>query len=167
MTLRHPCVQMCGLIPILIWQIVREHSQRHVIAWFIGGVCTSFAVVISMHDSKAFVPESKPALTSLCVVHALLPPFRPQSWVSSCTISNRGYKDTWFACYLWCVRRKSPVFPRRKIAVNSTPPCAGARLRGGVLARTAIQTTSYLSGDSAWLVSAAPACLCGWSVPYT
>jgi hypothetical protein len=53
--------QVAVLIPILIWQLVTLRSSRHVVSWFIGGLFTSVAVVMSAHDSTCPVTCARPA----------------------------------------------------------------------------------------------------------
>lgn len=42
--------QVAVLIPILIWQLVTQNADRHTVAWFVGGLFTAMAVILSAHD---------------------------------------------------------------------------------------------------------------------
>lgn len=42
----------CGAIfaAIILWQIIAQHKERHVIAWCVGAIFVSIAVPFSLHD---------------------------------------------------------------------------------------------------------------------
>ena len=42
----------CGAIfaAIIMWQIIAQHKERHVIAWCVGAIFVSIAVPFSLHD---------------------------------------------------------------------------------------------------------------------
>lgn len=52
-TLRFASPQLFVLVPILVWQVVTQRASRHIIAWFVGGLFTAFAVLISMNDGAS------------------------------------------------------------------------------------------------------------------
>jgi hypothetical protein len=43
-------IQILVFLPLLIWQLVVIKAERHIIAWFIGGLFMTMAVVLSVHD---------------------------------------------------------------------------------------------------------------------
>lgn len=37
-------------IPLIIWQLIEYHAEKHIIAWFVGGICVCIAVPLAVHD---------------------------------------------------------------------------------------------------------------------
>eukprot|EP01138_Halocafeteria_seosinensis_P007321 gb/GECG01007485.1/.p1 GENE.gb/GECG01007485.1/~~gb/GECG01007485.1/.p1 ORF type:complete len:423 (+),score=23.40 gb/GECG01007485.1/:1-1269(+) len=75
-------VVVAGILPVIIWQLVKLHAERHVIAWFIGGVCVCIAVPISVHDMVGhWLHYSYPDIQVYYVrVLGMVPIYSIESW---------------------------------------------------------------------------------------
>ena len=42
--------QVTVTLPIIIWQLAKDNAERHIVVWFIAGICVVIAVPLSIHD---------------------------------------------------------------------------------------------------------------------
>lgn len=42
--------QVLASLPVIIYELVHNHSERHIVVWFIAGLFVLLAVPLSLHD---------------------------------------------------------------------------------------------------------------------
>jgi len=89
------------LTPFMIYELASHHAETHVVAWFVGGLFTIMAVVVSINDVAAHLLHySEPELQRYVVrILFMVPIYAIESWLALRYKSQALILSTLRDCY--------------------------------------------------------------------